>query len=47
MELGREDNLLSNTYESGNMIAKIYFLQSLLIGSIGGFIGVVVSKILI
>ena len=25
MELGREDNLLRNTYESGNLIAKIYF----------------------
>jgi SAM-dependent methyltransferase len=25
MGLGREDNLLSNTYESGNLIAKIYF----------------------
>ena len=25
MELGREDNLLSNTYESGSLIAKIYF----------------------
>ncbi len=25
MELGGEDNLLSNTYESGSLIAKIYF----------------------
>jgi SAM-dependent methyltransferase len=25
MELGQEDNLLSNTYESGNLIAKVYF----------------------
>ncbi len=25
MELGKEDNLLNNTYESGSLIAKIYF----------------------
>ena len=25
MELGKEDNLLNNTYESGSLVAKIYF----------------------
>ena len=25
VELGREDNLLENTYESGSLIAKVYF----------------------
>jgi len=32
---------------SKNMITNIYFLQSLLIGLIGGLVGIVVSKIFI